>query len=559
MQKRKNDMALDGILLNRIVPQIAEHLPLRIQKIWNISATELLFQVHGTYGKQQLLISTHSVYNRLLLSDRSYPTPAEPGNFVMVLRKYLEGGVIESLQQADLDRWCTLTITRHNNLGDRETLHLYVELMGKYANVILVGPDGRIIDALKRIPPFENARRTIHPGAQFVPVPPQDKKNPFTCEIVDPEVSLTRQFGGFSPFLSKEVEYRMAHGQSFSSIMQEIASSDQLYVYESDGEPQFHCIPLTHLGRCRQYGIFEGFDVLYYHREEKERIRQMNGDVFRFVRKELKHQESKLPRLMKELDMAMSCDQYRVYGDLLYTYGIQDTKGMTSMVLKSYEDDSDITVPLDPKLDGPRNAAKHYQKYGKLKKGQMYMQEQIDICSREITYFTGILEQLEQADFDTTTEIVDELVRLGYIEEKRRKNNRKSRKKNTKATPHVTTVTLPNGVSISYGRNNLQNDEITWHLAKKNEIWMHAKDYHGSHVVIHTEHPDEDTIRIAAMTAAWFSKGRMSSSVPVNWCPVKNLKKIPGAKPGMVQLGSYRTIYIDPDEDTLVSNGIPIL
>ena len=551
-------MALDGILLNRIVPQIADHLPLRIQKIWNISATELLFQVHGSHGKQQLLISTHSVYNRLLLTDRNYPTPLEPGNFVMVLRKYVEGGVIESLQQADLDRWCTLTITRHNNLGDRETLKMYVELMGKYANVILVGEDGRIIDALKRIPPFENARRTIHPGAQFVPVPPQEKKDPFTSQIVVPELSLTKQFGGFSPFLSREVEYRMAHGQPFSSIMEEIRTSTGLYVYENDGEPQFHCIPLTHLGTCRKYDLFEGFDVLYYHREEKERIRQMNGDVFRFVKNELKHQENKLPRLLKELDDAKDCDQYRIYGDLLYTYGIQDTKGMKSISLKSYEDDSNIVVPLDPKLDGPHNAAKHYNKYSKLKKGQVYMKEQIEICRNEISYFTGISEQLEQADFDTTTEIVDELVRLGYLEEKRKKNSRKAKKKKAKAAPHVTTVTLASGTKISYGRNNLQNDEITWHLAKKNEIWMHAKDYHGSHVVIHEEHPDEETIRIGAMIAAWFSKGRMSSSVPINWCPIRNLKKIPGARPGMVQLGSYRTIYIDPDEETLVSYGIPV-
>ena len=474
----------------------------------------------------------------------------------MVLRKYVEGGIIESIVQKDLDRWCDMTITRHNNLGDHETLHMYVELMGKYANVILVNPQGRIIDALKRIPPFENARRTIHPGAQFVPVPPQDKKNPFITEVIDNDVSLTRQFGGFSPFLAKEVEYRMAHGQSFSSIMEEIAHSDKLYVYQSESESQFHVIPLTHLGNCSAYDIFEGFDLLYYHREEKERIRQMNGDVFRFVKRELKHHQGKLPRLLKELDDARGCDQYRVYGDLLYTYGIQDTKGMTSIVLKSFEDDSDIKVPLDPKLDGPGNAAKHYQKYSKLKKGQTYMKEQIAITENEISYFTGIVEQLEQADFDTTTEIVDELVRLGYIEEKRKKSNRKSKKKNSRSIPHVTTVVLPNGISISYGRNNLQNDEITWHMAIKNEICMHAKDYHGSHVLIHDEHPDETTMRLAAMIAAWFSKGRMSSSVPVNWCPVKNLKKIPGARPGMVQLGNYHTIYIDPDEETLISAGI---
>lgn len=548
-------MALDGILLHKIIPEIQGQLPLRIQKIWTISNTEILFQVHGSQGKKQLLVSTHSVYNRLLFTSRSYPTPEEPGNFVMVLRKYLEGSIIENVSQAELDRWVTFSVSRHNNLGDLEHLNLYIELMGKYANMILVGENNKIIDALKRIPPFENARRTIQPGAEFIPVPSQNKKNPFLSSSIDESLSLTKQFGGFSPFLSKEVEYRLEHGQSFTEIMNEIECSDRLYIYTGNSETQFHCIPLTHLGTCKAYPLFEGFDVLYYHKEEKERIKQINGDVFHLVRRELKHQTSKLPRLLEEMDEAKDCDKYRIYGDLLYTYGIQDTKGKRTITLQSYEDESDVVIPLDPKLNGPMNARKCYQKYNKLKKGQMYLEEQISICEKEITYFEGLLEQLDQADFDTTTEIVDELVKQGYLAERKRKNHRK-KKKNAKQVLHISEVTLPNGIRISYGKNNLQNDEITWHIARKNEVWLHAKDYHGSHVLIHNDHPDEETLRTAAMIAAWFSKGRMSSSVPVNYCPVKNLKKIPASKPGMVQLGNYRTIYIDPDEDFLNQQGI---
>lgn len=548
-------MALDGILLHKMIPEIQEELPLRIQKIWSISNTEILFQVHGANGKKQLLISTHSVYNRLLFTSRNYPTPEEPGNFVMVLRKYLEGSMIEKAEQAELDRWATFHISRHNNLGDLEHLYLYVELMGKYANIILVNDSNRIIDALKRIPPFENARRTIQPGAEFVPVPSQNKLNPFTSVTFNPDASLTKQFGGFSPFLSREVEYRMSLGQSFTDIMQEIETSDRLYIYSTESDTQFHCIPLKHLGPCKSYPLFEGFDVLYFHKEEKDRIRQINGDIFHLVRRELKHQTAKLPRLKEEMDEATDCDKYRIYGDLLYTYGIQDTKGTKTITLKSYEDESDVVIPLDPKLDGPGNARKCYQKYNKLKKGQKYLEEQISICEKEIAYFEGLLEQLDQADFDTTTEIVEELTRLGYISEKKRKNHRK-KKKNAKQVLHISEVTLSNGIRISYGRNNLQNDEITWHMARKNEVWLHAKDYHGSHVLIHSETPDEETLRTAAMIAAWYSKGRMSSSVPVNYCPVKNLKKIPASKPGMVQLGSYKTIFIDPDEEYLNSHGI---
>jgi predicted ribosome quality control (RQC) complex YloA/Tae2 family protein len=166
-------MALDGILLSKIVPQIAASLPCRIQKIYQISSQEILFQIHGSHGKQQLLISCHSEYNRMLLSDRSYPTPDEPGNFIMVLRKYLEGASFESIEQASLDRWCLFQVRRRNDLGDVETMKLYVELMGKYANVILVSSSGKIIDALKRIPPFENNHRVIQPGADFHSVEPR--------------------------------------------------------------------------------------------------------------------------------------------------------------------------------------------------------------------------------------------------------------------------------------------------------------------------------------------------------------------------------------------------
>lgn len=547
-------MALDGILLHKIVPLIQKELPLRIQKIWQISSTEILFQVHGNNGKNQLLVSCHSVYNRLLFTKRNYPTPNEPGNFVMVLRKYLEGSIVETLEQAGLDRWCVLNIRRHNDIGDLEHLKLYIELMGKYANVILVNEQNKIIDALKRIPPFENSRRTILSGAEFTMTPPQDKKDPFTDFHFNPTISLMKQFAGFSPFLSKEIEFRMSNGQSFRSIMEEIQNSDKLYIAEED-DSLFHCIPLTSVGKCKEYPIFEGFDILYYHKEEKERIKQISGDIYHFVKRELKHQSQKLPRLLKEFDDAKDCDKWRNYGDLLYTYGVQNTKGENKITLRSYEDDAEVTIPLDPKLDGPSNARKCYQKYNKLKKGQIYLQEQISICEREISYFEGLLEQLDQADFDTASEIREELIHQGYIRDIHKKNVKKAKKAKKKPL-HVTTIQLSSGISISYGRNNLQNEELTWHIARKTEIWLHAKDYHGAHVVIHTAEPDEETLRIAAMIAAYFSKGRQSSSVPVNWCPAKNLKKIPGAKPGMVQLGSYRTIYIDPDEEFLHQNGI---
>ncbi len=548
-------MALDGILLNKIVKNMTPILPCRIQKIYQISQNEVLFQVHSsTMGKNQLLVSCHSQYNRMLLTKRNYPTPNEPGNFVMVLRKYLEGSTILSIEQMELDRWCDFTIRRHNDIGDLEELHLYVELMGKYANIILVR-DGIIIDALKRIPPFENNRRTIQVGAKFTPTPKQNKKNPFVEQIIDPNMNLTQQFAGFSPMLSKEIEYRMSHGQSFSSIMKEIEDSDDLYIDNRNDEPVFHCIAITSNGLFTKYPLFEGFDILYFHKEEKERIKEISGDIFHTVKKELKHETQKLPRLLKEYDDALDCDKWNKYGELLYAYNVQDTKGKKEIQLLDYETEKEITVPLDPKLDGKGNARRCYQKYTKLKKGQKYLTEQISICKQEIQYFEGLLEQIEIADFNTATEVKEELIKGGYMKEKRPPKKKKKAKQDI---IHFTTIETRSGITISFGKNNLQNDELTWHHARKNEIWLHAKDYHGAHVVIHDAHPDEETLRLAANIAAYFSKGRNSSSVPVNYCEVKELKKIPGAKPGMVQMGSYKTIYIDPDTEELKQNHIMI-
>lgn len=218
---------------------------------------------------------------------------------------------------------------------------------------------------------------------------------------------------------------------------------------------------------------------------------------------------------------------------------------MSKVEVYDYETNTNIQVPLDIRYSIKQNANRYFQKYQKQKRAQQFIQQQIEICKREIDYFEGLLIQLQQADFQSALETKQELIGQGYIHEQKKKKPTK------KQPPKVNRITLENGVTIHFGKNNLQNDLLTWQLAKKNDLWLHAKDYHGSHVVIHESQPDEYTLRVAANIAAYFSAGRNSSSVPVNYCPVSKLKKIPGAKPGMVQLTNYKTIYIDPNEDEL--------
>ena len=537
-------MAFDGMFLRQIVKQLQPVVSSRVNKIYLISDTEVLFNLKGQQ-RYQLMVSCHSSYNRIHLTDREYPTRSTPSNFIMVMRKYVEGGTILSIEQAGLDRYLIITVGNRNEIGDRIKLELYVELMGKYANLILVY-NGKILEALKHIPPFENTRRTIQPGALFKPTESQDQKaDPFTVKDVKPQDNLFEKFVGFSPLLSTEFNYRMANGQSFESIMQELDKSDRIYISRKGNEELFHCIALTHVGvKPIEMEICEGLDYIYFTKEERERIRQQTGDLFKFTRREIKKCQNKIARLNEALDEALNCDIWRQYGDVLYANTDKVTKGMEKVTLEDYEGNQ-ITVPLDPKLDVKGNARKCFQKYRKGSVGQKYIREQLDNTQENLNYFQLIQQQLEQADFLTAAEIRQELENNGYM--KARKTYGKKKKE---SEPHFLKLEY-NNKFIYVGKNNIQNDYITFRKAGRADYWFHVKDMHGAHVVITTSHPDEDEIRLCAQLAAYYSKARQSSSIPVNYTLVKNLKKIPGSKTGMVSMKEYNTIYIDVDEDRL--------
>lgn len=540
-------MALDGLLLQQLTRELNTYLPAKLTKLQQISDTELLFTLRTSQGNQKLLISLHSVYNRINVTKESYTTMETPGNFLMLLRKRIDGGIIRSLEQVGLDRVLHMVVEARNEMGDIHDLHLYIELMGKYANIVLVDENGRIIDALKRIPPFENNKRTIHPGAQFqLPAPHTGKQNPYDYETMDVNESFTKQFHGFSPLLSKEMQYRMQQGESFDEVMKQIKESSTLYISDVNDSLYFHCIPLTHLEvPTRSYPLMKGMDLLFYQKEAQVRIKQQSGDLFRAVRKELHKNVSKLPKLQQSLDDAMDCDKYREYGDLLFAYmgTIEKEKVVT---LPSFETGEDVKIPLDMRFDIKGNANKYYQKYHKSKRAQSILREQISLCEKEIRYFENMEVQLEQASIQDAIEIREELAKQGYVKAHRSK----IRKKKKQELPHYETFIIDD-VTIYVGKNNLQNDYVTWKLGRKSDTWLHAKDLHGAHVIIAQEQPNEKLLRAGAMLAAWYSQGRYSSSVPVNYCNVRQLKKIPGNKGSFVSLSSYNTIYIDPEISTI--------
>lgn len=535
-------MALDGIILNKEYIDLKERLPIRINRISQVSQNEIVFNVHTERKRTNLIISCHSLYNRIHLTDHEYKGYDEPSGFIMLLRKHINNGIIEEIEQNNYDRYLVLKIRALDDLYDERHYRLHVELMGKYANVILVDENNKIMDALKRIPPFENNKRTVWPGADFTYPDSQMKTDPFSVAEADPNIPLVKQFAGFSPLLAKEIEYRLSN-QSFKEIMDEISNSHELYVANTNDECIFHVIPLLHLGLAyKTYEINRGFDYIYFSLEEKERIKHVTGDLNKFTKRQIKHYETKLVKLNSSLVEAENCENLRECGDLLYTYSNLNTKGLKFVDLVDYENNP-IKVTLDPKLSVKENANRYYTNYQKKRKSQKYLLEQIEIAENELEYFVAIAEQLLIANYNDAMMIKDELIKYGYL-----KINQKRRPAKKKNEWHLYQIKFKDHL-VTFGKNNLQNETLTFDYAKNNYTWFHAQQFHGAHLCVDTDTPDEDTIRFCANLAAYFSNGRHSSSVPVDYCLVKHIKKIKGSKAGLVSIKNYKTIFIDPELD----------
>ena len=535
-------MAFDGVVLHQTIEQLNQKaLTGRINKIYQVSKYELLIQLRANRKNIKLLLSCHPMYARMHLTNLDYPKPAEPGPLTMLFRKHLEGGYIKAFNQIDNDRICRILIGTYNDLGDYVEYVLFIEIMAKHSNIILCNPEGKIIDCLKRISPSMNTTRILQPGATYQ-LPPIDEKkhNPFNHHFIEAPV-LTHVYQGISPILSREILYRIDQGQSFEEIIDEIKNSNFLYLTKGE-KVYFHVIQLTHLHQeLIQYSICDGLDKVFGNIDEVERIKQQTSNLAKFIQNEYTKNKNKLEKLQNTLENSQNADIYRIYGDLLFSYLHLLQKGMTCITVDNYFDNTTITIPLSEKLDGKQNALHYYNKYQKAKNSIQYLDEQIDLTIKEINYFDSLQTLLQNASYNDALEIKEELEQLGYIKKKTKKV-----KKATK--PKFETYLTKDNIEICIGKNNLQNDYLTFKSASRYDMWFHAKDMPGSHVVVKATELDEYTIRLACNIASYLSKGKTSNSVPVSYTLVKNLKKPSGAKPGQVIMDTYKTLYIDPDD-----------
>lgn len=538
-------MALDGLMVNKLVKELQILVDARIQKISQVGNNDFLLTVRNTKNAK-LFISLDRNKYRIALTEYEYQSPSSATMFTMFLRKHLEGGFIKSITQYDLDRIVTFEISKVNEFGDRTTKKLIIELMGKNSNLIVCDSNNQIIDALKKIG-ISDTGRTIMPRAIYE-YPPITRINLLTAdseEIADILATkvhnyqdLMSLFSGISPLFAK---YLVNHHAPLSLI--EAIKEDQIIpaTFFINEKKEFYFIPLA-----EQYEKYPTISLLlenyFYQKTIETLVLEKSNNLYNHINHTIIKLNNKIAKLNEELEQAKQADKWRQYGELiinnLYQIKASNAKEIT---LYDYSIDKEVTIELDTRYSIKENANRFFNKYQKNKKAINYISEQIQLASEESEYLEVILSQIKTASVKDIEEIKDELVANHYL--KKADNQAKKRKEKIEILTYYTS----DNTAIYVGKNNLQNEYLTHHLAKANNYWFHVKDGPGSHVVLaKNEGLTEEDIRSAALLAAYFSKYQNSSSVAVNYTQIRNVKKIPGKRNCFVTYTGEKTIYIDP-------------
>lgn len=566
-------MSFDGLFTKLMTNEISSTLLSgRINKIYQPYKNEIIMQIRANGKNHKLLLSAHPSYARVQLTNESHDNPNEPPMFCMLLRKHLEGAIIENIYQIGLDRMIGIEVKGRNELGDISYKKLVIEIMGRHSNIVLIDKEKNIIlDSIKHVSYAVNSHRAILPGQSYVLPPQQEKLNPFKIDEDDVvrkidfnagklDKQLVDHFAGISPLFAREIVFRVGLAnritlpKTFIKIMKEIeAENIQPSITVNSQKEAFYFLPLEHMnGEIKPFEqLSHLLDRYYFGKAERDRVKQQANDLERFIQNEKDKNEKKINKLKSTLEDANKADEYQLFGELLTAnmYALQ--KGMKEIEVLNYYDENGATIviPLDPLKSPSDNAQKYFSKYQKAKNSIEIIKEQIRLAEEELSYFDSLQQQLMAASIKDIAEIREELVDEGYIRERQKRKS-----KNPKQTkPQLETFIASDGTEILVGKNNKQNDYLTSKLAARDEIWFHTKDIPGSHVVIRSKEPTEEAIKEAATLAAYYSKARLSSSVPVDFTKVRHVKKPNGSKPGFVIYDNQQTIYVTPDEEMVLS------
>ena len=578
-------MPLDALCLSGVVAELKPILTgAKIDKVHQPGRDEIILALRLGRGNGRLLLSASPNHPRLQMTELSRENPDAPPMFCMLLRKHLMGGRILSVEQPHLERIVELRLEVLDELGDRKERRLILEAMGRRANLVLVDDQGRIVDCLRRVDGDMSAQRQLLPGLFYRLPPAMDKADPTALDGAEwlrqveqaPGESrvdhwLLDTFGGWSPLVCREIAFRA--GGRVDITFDELGAQGRVRVAEAaeallnsvkennftptvisiEKRPKdftfFPAEQYEEAGECAAYPTFSALmDRFYEQRENQERIRQKGQDLIRSVTNARDRTARKIANQQRELDATQDRERLRQFGDIITSNLHTMERGMATLrALDFYDPEgAEVDIKLDPLLTPQQNAAKYYKEYNKAKTAEEMLTIQLEKGRRELDYLNSVLENITLAEGERDLqEIRQELADTGYL-----RRQTKGKDKGRRLSPKPMEFRSTAGLRISVGKNNVQNDLLTCKQAFKSDIWFHTQKIHGSHVILWTggAQPDLQSLNEAACLAAWFSQGRESGKVPVDYTPVKFVKKPAGARPGMVVYTTYETAWVTPDE-----------
>lgn len=576
-------MALDGAFLHCIRDELLVLIGTRIDKIYQPSRDELVLSFRGKGGAVKVLFSASADAARVHITQTVPENPAQPPMFCMLLRKHLSGGKLEAVEQDGLERILRLRIRANNEMGDSVLLTLVCEIMGRFSNVILVNETGRIVDSLRRVDEEISRVRLVLPGMEYL-APPREERICMT-ECCDDDIlqqlsggmqmplakAVIRMFEGVSPIVAREWEFYVGKGTPVSlPLTQEQTSRFLFIVHQAQdmladaGKRRFTSVR-TKDGLLKdfsymhiaQYGAFmvtseyaganETLDAFFAQRDLDARMRQRANDLFRFLANASERIGKRIANQKQELIACDSMETDRRRGDLISANLYRIQRGDHTARVEDFYDESCpvVEIPLDVRLTPAQNAQVYYKKYRKACNARKKLTTLIADGEQEQMYIDSVFDALTRAECESDlAQLRLELTEQGYL-----RMNRKAGKPPKPMQPlHFRSS---DGLDIYVGRNNKQNDQLTLKFAEKSDIWLHTQLVHGAHVILVTEGqtPPDRSLEEAAMLSAYYSKGRDSAQVKVDYCPAKYVKKPSGARPGMVIYTNYQTAFVTPDAE----------
>ena len=547
-------MSFDGFFLHHMVEELRRELVNgRIQKINQPFEQELVLQIRSNRQSHRLLLSAHPVFGRIQLTQTTFENPAQPSTFIMVLRKYLQGALIESIEQIENDRIVEITVSNKNEIGDHIQATLIIEIMGKHSNILLVDKSShKILEVIKHVGFSQNSYRTLLPGSTYIAPPSTESLNPFTVkdeklfEILQiqetTDKNLQNLFQGLGRDTANELEKIL--------VSDKLSTFRNFFSHETKPcltETSFSPVPFENQVGETFTSLSDLLDTYYKEKAERDRVKQQASELIRRVENELQKNRHKLKKQEKELLATDNAEEFRQKGELLTTFLHQVPNDQDQVIIDNYYTNQPITIALDKALTPNQNAQRYFKRYQKLKEAVKYLTDLIEETKATILYLESVETVLNQAGLEEIAEIREELIQTGFIRRRQREKIQKRKKPEQYLASDGKTI-------IYVGRNNLQNEELTFKMARKEELWFHAKDIPGSHVVISGNLDPSDEVKTdAAELAAYFSQGRLSNLVQVDMIEVKKLNKPTGGKPGFVTYTGQKTLRVTPDPEKIAS------